>query len=147
MVFCIVIKDESTFPLVFSILFGFPFLIQILHHINYFLHDRNAVLEIDHARRRIVYTNLETGITVNFDDIKSITRYQGCINPNPFEPYLLPQHFYHHTTIESKSGELVAFSDFVCSEVGVFYPGKQLKVRAFMNLMGSRNHRSRTAAR
>ena len=142
-IFVFLIKDESTYLVVFCIFFGFPFLIQIIHHLNYYYHDRNAILTVDHTNRRIGYSNKGIEITFNYEDIKSITRFQGCIYPKPLEPRLLPHHFYHHTTIESKSGESITFSDFVCSEIGVFHPNKYLKVRVFMNLIGSKKRRHR----
>ena len=87
----------------------------------------------------MIYLNGESEVRINFNDINSITRYQGSRFPRPFEPHVIPSNFYHHTTIESKTGDLITFSDFVCAETGIYQTNKLLIVRPLLNLIANKS--------
>ena len=126
---------ESGFLIIIGLYAGVPILLQIILHLNYLIHDRKVLLSVNIEDKEIIYKNCGREIHIKFQDIKSITRFQGSKHPKPFEAYTIPSNFYHYTMIESNNGEIILFSDFICSEIGIYQPKKGLQIRPFLNLL------------
>ena len=129
------IAHKSAFVVVGSLYAGVPIILQVILHLNYFIHDRKVQLSVSTENNEIIYANGGTGIHVKFQDIKSITRFQGSKYPKTFETYIIPSNFYHYTLIESVNGDVILFSDFICSEIGICQPKKEIRIRPFLNLL------------
>ena len=128
-------------PLIIFILFvTIPLLLQLILQLNYLHHDRKVQLSVNFENKEISYLNGSKQIVIRFENIKSITRFQGSKYPKTFEPYSIPSNFYHYTVIKSIDGNIIIISDFICSELGIYFPNKQLEIRPFLNVM-RRNYR------
>lgn len=135
LVFFIVIPDVTIGIWFFSIIAGVPIIIQILLHINYYLHDKDIKLTIDYGKRIMIYENNSTKTDFSFDDIKLITRYQGSKYSMAFDYFLFPSNFYHYTVIITKDNNVVRFSDFIKEEIDIYGINKKKVIVPFFNFL------------
>ena len=131
----VVDKEDYVFLVIINFFVGVPLILQIILHLNYLFHDKKVQLIVDKENKEINYKNGVRELKLNFQDIKSIIRFQGSKYSKSFETYAIPSNFYHYTMIEFVNGEVILFSDFVCSDIGIYQPKKQSQIRPFLNLI------------
>lgn len=131
----VIIPDLRVGIWIFIFVVGLPIILQIILHVNFYLHDKNIKLEIDHANRIITYTKLTEKIEIPFENITQMKRFQGRKYPKPFDYYILPSNFYHYTVIETCDNKKFKFSDFIKEEIGIYGIKKKKIVIPFLNLI------------
>jgi hypothetical protein len=112
---------------------GIPIILQIILHLNYFMHDRNTTLKMDFLAGTIEVANGNSTSTITFDEIEKITRTQGSRHPKPFDHYVVPSNFYHFTTIETKSGKQFKFTDLLYPNFSISTKKAELRVKPLLN--------------
>ena len=134
-VYFIIIPDKN-FVLWTILLFGgIPITIQILLHLNYFIHDRKTILTIDYGKRMMIYEKNLVKTEIFFSEIKVMKRYQGSRYPDPRARYNIPSSFYHYTVIITNDNRVIRFSDFVKEEIDIYDINKKKVIVPFFNFM------------
>lgn len=119
----------------FLFMVGLPIILQIILHLNFYIHDKNVRLEIDYGKRILIYTKQLEKLEIPFENITQIKRFQGSKYPKPFDYYVLPSNFYHYTVIETSDNKKLKFSDFVKEDIGIFDIKKKKIVIPFLNII------------
>lgn len=112
-----------------------PIILQIILHINYYLHDKGISLEIDYGKRMLFYTKQNETMRIPIEKIILIRRFQGSKYPKPFDYYITPSNFYHYTVIETSDNLKIKFSDFIKEDIEIFGVKKKKIVIPFLNLL------------
>ena len=135
-VVCFIIVPDLTIGIwIFMFMVGLPILLQLILHLNFYLHDKNIKVEIDYGNRILTYSKLNEKQEVPFEKITILKRFQGSKYPKPFDYYMIPSNFYHYTVIETSDNKKIKFSDFVKEEIGIHDIKKKKIVIPFFNLI------------
>lgn len=131
----VIIPDIKVGIWISMFMIGLPILLQIILHLNFYLHDKNIKVEIDYGNRILTYTKLMEKQEIPFEKITILKRFQGSKYPKSFDYYTIPSNFYHYTVIETSENKKIKFSDFVKEEIGIFGIKKEKIVIPFLNLL------------
>jgi len=116
------------------IVLSIPFLLQIILHIDYYLHDKDTLLEIDYSEKKIIQTKKNIKTEISFNEIDKIVHCNGSRYAEKFGKYAIPSNFYNYTVIISKNRKKIKFTDFILKDFGLFPIEKTYLITPFLNL-------------
>jgi len=97
----------------YSIALFLPWLGPAIYlHVEYFIYNRRAKLEVDEANKKIWYKDEEKEIVAGFDDITQIIKHQVK------EKHLLFK-FYEYCAIHLKSGEVLIITNLMARNLSI----------------------------
>lgn len=134
-VFCFIFFPGKQIPLFITVLLLVPLFLQIILHINYYLHDISVSVNIDNFKKRIIYSNGNDKTEIPFDKVKEIIRFKGSRYQNPVYYYFIPSFFYNYTLLKTTDNYTYKFTDFTQDEFNINGIKNQEIIIPFLNVI------------
>lgn len=134
-VMCLIFFPGKQIPLFVIIFLLVPLFLQIILHINYYLHDKRVSVKIDYFKKRIIYSNGNDNTEIPFDKVKEITRFKGSRYQSPVYYYFIPSFFYNYTLIKTTDNQTYKFTDFTQDEFNIYGIKNQEIIIPFLNVI------------
>jgi len=134
-VMCLIFFPGKQIPLFIIIFLLVPIFLQIILHINYYLHDIKVSVKIDYFEKKIIYSKGNDKTEIPFEKVKEIIRFKGSRYQSPVYYYFIPSFFYNYTLIKTIDNQTYKFTDFTQDEFNIYGIKNQEIIIPFLNVI------------
>jgi hypothetical protein len=117
-----------------SVILLIPIILQIILHFDYYLHDKNTIIEIDYSLKKITQTKKLIKTEILFNQIDAIVDFKGSINSDVSSRYAITSNIYSYTVIVDKQKNKIKFTNLILDDLNIYGIEKRVVITPFLNL-------------